>query len=98
MCKNIISILVFCAFILMLTGMPLQLLHIDSVKSAYAMGSRHHQNHPYYGSGNGSDNGDANGSGNGDVYQVPEPTTISLIGTGLAGIGIYVAVRRRNRK
>jgi hypothetical protein len=161
------------AFMLVLTGMPLQLLHVDLVKSAYATihtgGSdeweysgqhgrsnenfvshlpgdssdeweysgqhgdsnwdflsdlqggdnyRGEGNYQYnilgWSNGQGNswdnswDNGWGNGWGNGwdngwekdgrCHKKVPEPGTLSLLGAGIAGVGIYSFVRRRNHK
>ena len=94
--KYLVSCLMLGAF-MVLTGMPLQLLQIDSVKSAYAWGHKgdghgwdHGNNKPGKGKG-----GDSDGNCN---TKVPEPATLALIGSGIAGIGIYGYLRRKNRK
>ena len=104
--KFLLSCLMLGAFFMVLTGMPLQLLHIDSVKSAYAWG--HKGNGNGWGYGNikhgRTDNGNSNGNnGGGDPpagapVAVPEPAMLALIGSGIAGIGVYGYLRRKNRK
>ena len=98
--KYLASCLMLGAFIV-LTGMPLQLLHIDSVRSAYAFSSRNHGGQSYiFGNtkhGNGNSTG-GDSDGNCTTSKVPEPATLALIGSGIAGIGIYGYLRRKNRK
>lgn len=78
-------------FMMMMSGGAVPLLNIDATE-AYAMGSRHsiwqHKN-------NGENNG---GGSNGGGYQVPEPATLSLVGLGVAGVGIFYALKGRRRK
>lgn len=61
-------------------GMPL--LNIDTTTEAYAMGRL--------------PPGDNNvGRNSGGGYQVPEPATLSLVGLGIAGAGIFYALKKR---
>ncbi len=78
--------LTFGLFLFVFAGELPQMLQADT-STAYAMGSR---------SGNKQFFNNNGGSGNG--YQVPEPGTLSLLGTGIAGLGIFYFVRRKNRK
>jgi hypothetical protein len=188
--RNVVSCLMLGAFMLVLTGMPLQLLHIDFVKSSYAYiahGENHdwdrilgqendshyirdrgtdgdkggwHENqgqgnegddgvsynildildrdkegnhgvlhyisegdndgdhggrHNIWGWDNDGDNGgrhknggyDDDGDNGEDNHhhhggrcnkKVPEPGTLSLLGAGIAGVGVYSFIRRRNHK
>ena len=180
--RNVVSCLMLGAFMLVLTGMPLQLLHIDLVKSAYAYIS-YGQNHDWdriLGQGNDGEHGDLynilergndlikilgrdnkrddrgqEGNGENNWYQsderetfrvkdddckdlqdqgehgrgnyrhivygrhddgcdrhfrehedhhkrdnckVPEPSMFSLLGAGIAGVGVYSFIRRRSSK
>jgi hypothetical protein len=87
--KIIVSGLMFGAFMLVSTGSPLQLLHIDSVKQACALES-------------GRDPGPDGGRGIRDDHRnrsrVPEPTTLTLLAAGAVGVGSFGFIRRRNRK
>lgn len=61
-------------------GMPL--LNFDTTTEAYAMGRL--------------PPGDNNvGRNSGGGYQVPEPATLSLVGLGIAGAGIFYALKKR---
>jgi len=61
-------------------GMPL--LYIDATTEAYAMGRL--------------PPGDNNvGRNSGGGYQVPEPATLTLVGLGIAGAGIFYALKKR---
>jgi len=82
-----VGFLMLGAFMLVMTGAPLQLLHIDSVKSAHAMGKRHPRPHPGPGPGPGP-----------SPHRVAEPTTLALLAAGGVGVGIFSFIRRRNRK
>ncbi len=120
--KYIVGFLMLGAFFMMLTGMPLYLLNVDPVQSAYALGykgghdrGRHRgftnrtqrdNNGNGVGYANGGDGGvgsssigDAGDPPGNSVAAVPEPAMIALLGSGIAGIGIYSIIRRRrNRK
>jgi hypothetical protein len=87
--------------LMVLTGMPLQLLQIDSVKSADAFSGRKHGGQSYIlGNAKHSNKTTNDGTDNddGSNTSVPEPATLALIGSGIAGIGIYGYLRRKNRK
>jgi len=172
--RTVVSCLMLGTLMLVLTGMPLQLLHIDLIKSAYAYiayGENHdwdnirgqdkeldkirgqeNDQHNIMGMGNKWDDRGQEGSGENNWYQfddrekfrvkdddckdilnhekdghknwgknedgdtfwskhkhydsddgrcnnkVPEPTTLSLLGAGIAAVGIYSFIRRRNSK
>jgi hypothetical protein len=87
--KILVSGLMFGAFMLVSTGSPFQLLHIDSMKSAYALES-------------GRDPAPDGGRGIRDDHRnstkVPEPTTLALLAAGAVGVGAFGFIRRRNRK
>ncbi len=87
--KVMLSCLMFAAFMLVSTGSPFQLLHIDSVKTAFALES-------------GRDPAPDGGRGIRDDHRnrtrVPEPTTLALLAAGAVGVGAFGFIRRRNRK
>lgn len=87
--KLILSSLMFAAFMLLSTGSPFQLLHIDSVKTANAMES---------GRDPAPDGGRGIGNDRSHSRSVPEPTTLALLAAGGAGVGLFGFIRRRNRK
>ncbi len=74
---------VIVVFALMLTGGPLPLLHIES---SHAMGyiPKDHRSFHH--------------NGGGPSHQVPEPSVLVMLGTGMGGVGILYAFARRNRK
>ncbi len=78
----------FCSLIVLLTaaGHP-----------AYAVGwrLRHHESPRSLGSSTAANSGSRTG---GRSIPFPKPSTIALIGSGLAAAKAYAAVRRRNRK
>ena len=88
--KVMLSCLMFAAFMLVSTGSPFQFLHIDSMKTAYALES-------------GRDPAPDGGHGSRRqsiviASRVPEPTTLALLAAGAVGVGIFGFIRRRNRK
>jgi hypothetical protein len=85
--KHVSRYLAISVFAIVLAGIPLQLFHVNSVNSAYAIGWRpnlppRRPEPPYVPS----------------PTPVPEPATLSLLGAGIAGVAVYIYVRRRNRK
>jgi PEP-CTERM motif len=87
--RTISGLLGLSVFILI--ALPLQLLQIDSLTTAYAASDN--------AGGNGNGNGyglDKGNNGNGNKYSVPEPGTLSMLYVGIGGVMAY-AVWRRNR-
>ena len=89
--KYLVSCLMLGAFFMVLTGMPLQLVHIDTVKSAEAKHIKHNN-----GKAKGKDNG--NKGDPSTPVSVPEPATLGLLSSGIAGLGIYAYGKRKNKK
>lgn len=81
----IIFCVCFSVAIMVLTDISSQTVRIMGLDTAYAMGS--------WGSWQHSDPG-----GNKPTTSVNEPSTLLLVGAGVAGVGIYTAIRRRNKK
>jgi len=80
--KKIIIISLALAF-LCLSGMTLSVLGIDTFEtSAFAGGPAN--------PGQGND-----GSSH---HKAPEPATLGLIAAGIAGVGVYAAIRRKRNK
>jgi hypothetical protein len=77
--KCLVRCLILGAFLFMMAGAPLQLFHVDSVGSAYAMGWLGDRNHA---------------GGGGGTYNTPEPGTLSMLLVGIAGVGTYLTIRR----
>jgi len=69
------------AFLAVMTGVPLQLFHVRSIEPAHAMGWL----------------AALDRSRQGPTYETPEPGTLSVLVTGIAGVGTYVAIRRRRK-
>jgi hypothetical protein len=72
--KCLVRCLMVGAFLVVMTGVPLQLFHVRSIESAHAMGRRP-----------------------GSIYDTPEPGTLSVLVTGIAGLGTYLTIRRRSK-
>jgi hypothetical protein len=73
------------AFLLVFTGGPLPLFDLDMTTSSYAMARR--PVHSPFGNGTG-----------GTTYNLPDPSTLSLMGTGIGGVFLLYALKKRNRK
>ena len=80
--KYLGSSLLLGVFLLVLAAMPLQ--------SAYAFGFKGHG--PDY------DRKDYDRKDCNTTTSVPEPATLALLSSGIAGIGVYGLIRRKNRK
>jgi hypothetical protein len=100
--------LMFAALMIVMTGVPLQLLHVGS---AHAMGSGGGHSRgdgganrggdsygtPFQGGGSQgvNDQGSGGVSGVEATHAVSEPTTLYMLLAGLTGAGIYYGFRRR---
>jgi hypothetical protein len=85
----IIFCVCFSVAVMVLTDISSQTVRIMGLDTAYAMGS--------WGSWQHGDP-DKNCDGNKPTTSVNEPATLLLVGAGVAGVGIYTAIRRRNKK
>jgi len=84
--KYILSSLMLGALLLVLTGIP--------VRSSYAG--------DFFGGGNdqnyrGGDDKDHKGDKD-KGHKIPEPATLALLSSGIAGVGLYGYLKRKNRK
>ena len=77
------GVLVAGLFILMLTGMPLQLVPVGFVSPAYGMGWNPHHNPP---------------APHHEPTAVPEPGTLTLLVTGVVGVGAYFYSKKKSSK
>jgi hypothetical protein len=85
--KYLVSSLMLGAFLLVLTGMPLQ-----SSYAGHTFGGGHEQDH------RGGDDRDHRGDKDKGHHKVPEPATLALLSSGIAGVGLYGYLKRKNRK
>lgn len=84
--KYLMSSLMLGAFLLVLTGIPVQ-----SSYAGHQFGGGHDQEN------RGGDDRDHRGDKD-KGHKIPEPTTLALLSSGIAGIGLYGYLKRKNRK
>ncbi len=96
--KRLFGGLMVCSVVIMLTGMPLQILHIDTVESAYAWGHKGGYHNNYWSSGSKNSGQNQGDNGNAGTSKIPEPATMALLGAGIAGVGVFSAIRYRKNK
>jgi hypothetical protein len=87
-------------FLSIFVGVPFQLFYGDAVGSAYAMGKKGggHDHGKQWNKGNDPVVNPGGNGGNGGKHGVPDAGTIaSLVGIGMAGVGMYSLFRNRKR-
>jgi hypothetical protein len=104
--KRLGRCLMFAALMVVMTGVPLQLFHVDSAH-AMGWGGSHSRGGGGASGGGGAYGTPVQGGGSlGDSDQgigaertqaVPEPATLYMLLAGLAGTGTYLGFKRRRR-